>query len=197
MKDKVYDPDEKLLKAKDAIFKLIHQFHCVSNLFEDGELYIYNYCESALERAFDVLDIEGDYIKLMDFCQMWEENTRAFWIINNPYRPFGGFTAQEYYDDFKRKYELKNKLADEDESHITHTKTDFTIATSEDGDWEALYINGRLEAEGHNIRAADVLDCIDDILPNKVTHLRIPQNIAEAGMPMCVDEFNKRKEDSL
>ena len=115
MKHRVYDPDKELLKAKDAIFRLILQFHHASELFEDDELYIYDYCESALERAFDVLGIEDDYIKLMDFCQMWEENTRAIWAINNPDKPFGGFTAEEHYDVFKREYELWKKYLDEDD----------------------------------------------------------------------------------
>lgn len=61
--------DLKLLRAKEAIFKLIAQFHKASK-FDDGELYIYNYCESALERAFDVLGIEENQIKLMDFCRL-------------------------------------------------------------------------------------------------------------------------------
>lgn len=59
----------ELLRAREAIFKLISQFHHAKK-FDDGELYIYNYCESALESAFNVLGIEEDYIKLMDFCQM-------------------------------------------------------------------------------------------------------------------------------
>ena len=59
--------DSKLLYAKDAIFSLIAQFNRPCK-FDDGELYIYNYCESALEAAFSVLGIEENYIPLMDFC---------------------------------------------------------------------------------------------------------------------------------
>ena len=94
----------ELLKAKEAIFKLIGQFHHATK-FDDGELYIYDYCESALESAFNVLGIEEDYIKLRDFCQMWEDNSRAIWAINLPNEPFGGITADIHYDVFKEDYE--------------------------------------------------------------------------------------------
>lgn len=69
-------------------------------------------------------------------------------------------------------------------------ETNFTFVNSEDGDWQALYINGKLAAEGHTIKAKDVLDCIADILPNKVVSLEVPQDIAEMGMPMYLDDFN-------
>lgn len=105
----------KLLIAKDAIFKLIAQFHNASELFDDGELYIYNYCESALEAAFNTLEIENDYIKLSDFCQMWEDNNRAIWAINLPDKPFTGITADIYYDSFKESYESWKKYMDEGE----------------------------------------------------------------------------------
>lgn len=102
----------ELLRAKEAIFKLIGQF-CHARMFDDGELYIYNYCESALERAFDVLGIEENYIKLMDFCQMWEDNSRAIWAINLPNEPFGGATADMYYDVFKEDYDFWSEHLDE------------------------------------------------------------------------------------
>ena len=94
----------ELLKAKDAIFRLIGQFHRASK-FDDGELYIYDYCESALERAFTVLGIKEDFIPLLDFCKMWEENNRAIWAINIPDKPFDGITADSYYQIFKEDYE--------------------------------------------------------------------------------------------
>lgn len=102
----------ELLRAKEAIFKLIGQFHCVSK-FDDGELYICNYCESALEAAFNVLGIEENYIKLMDFCKMWEDNSRAIWTINIPNEPFNGITADIHYDVFKEDYESWLKSLDE------------------------------------------------------------------------------------
>lgn len=104
----------ELLRAKEAIFKLISQFHRVSK-FDDGELYIYNYCESALEAAFNVLGVEENYIKLMDFCKMWEDNSRAIWSINIPNEPFKGITAAMHYDVFKEEYEHWMKSLDEDD----------------------------------------------------------------------------------
>ena len=94
----------ELLKAKDAIFRLIGQFHRASR-HDNGELYIYDYCESALERAFTVLGIEEDYIPLYDFCRMWEDNNRAIWAINFPDESFGGITEDIYYKIFKEDLE--------------------------------------------------------------------------------------------
>lgn len=94
----------KLLYAKDAIFSLIGQFCCPVK-FDDGELYIYDYCESALERAFNVLEIEEDYIPLMDFCKLWESNSRALWVVNNSGAPYSGATAEDRYEIFKEKFE--------------------------------------------------------------------------------------------
>ena len=59
----------------------------------------------------------------------------------------------------------------------------FTFVTAECGDWQALYTNGELAAEGHSISARDVLDAIADILPNKVESYEIPDEVAEIGMP--------------
>ena len=104
----------KLLLAKDAIFRLIGQFHRATK-FDDGELYIYNYCESALESAFNVLGIKEDYIKLYDFCKMWEDNSRAIWAINFPDRPYEGIPAEIHYDVFKEDYDCWERMIDETE----------------------------------------------------------------------------------
>lgn len=103
----------ELFRAKEAIFKLINQFQHAVDLFHDGELYVYNYCESALEAAFSVLGIEENYIKLRDFCQMWEDNNRAIWEIAFPDEPFGGVTADIYYQCFKEDYESWLRCIDE------------------------------------------------------------------------------------
>ena len=95
--------NKELLYAKHAIFSLICQFHRATK-FDDGELYIWNYCESALESAFNVLGIEKDFIPLLDFCKMWEDNSRALWALNTD-KPFNGTTADIYYDIFKEDYE--------------------------------------------------------------------------------------------
>lgn len=99
--------DRKLLDAKRAIFKMIAQFHHPT-MFDDGELYIYNYCESALEAAFEVLGIEEDYIPLMDFCKMWEDNDREYWVNE----PFDGITADIYYECMKEDYESWQRAID-------------------------------------------------------------------------------------
>ena len=99
--------DRKLLEAKNAIFKMIAQFHHLT-MFGDGELYIFNYCESALEAAFNVLGIEENYIKLIDFCKMWEDNDREYWAMNSN-KPFNGVTADMHYKAFKEDYELWQK----------------------------------------------------------------------------------------
>lgn len=77
----------------------------------------------------------------------------------------------------------------EEKELATKDVVNFTIATAEEGDWQALYTNGKLAAEGHEVRAIDVLDCIADILPNKVDHITVSQDIAEVGMPTYLDEI--------
>ena len=108
------DMERELLYAKDTIFKLIAQFHRATR-FDDGELYIYNYCESALESAFEVFGIKEDYIKLYDFCKMWEDNSRAIWAINFPDRPYEGIPADIHYDVFKEDYECWERRINETE----------------------------------------------------------------------------------
>lgn len=103
----------KLLYAKDAIFRLIGQFHHASDLFDDGNLYIQNYCESALEAAFETLGIEENYISLWDFCVMWENNNRAIWGYNAPDEPYGGITADIHYECFKDEYESWQRTLEE------------------------------------------------------------------------------------
>ena len=61
-------------------------------------------------------------------------------------------------------------------------KTKFTLVSCESGDWEALYINDKLAAEGHNIRVRDVIDSINGILPNEYNEIEISDEIAETGM---------------
>ena len=102
----------ELLRAKEAIFMLIGQFHHATK-FDDGELYIYNYCISALEWAFDALGIEGNFVKLSDFCQMWEDNDRAIWAIHLPNAPFDGITADIHYATFEEDYEILQRQIEE------------------------------------------------------------------------------------
>ena len=70
-------------------------------------------------------------------------------------------------------------------------KTKFTIVTAECGDWQALYLNNKLAAEGHSLSIWDVLDCIADILPNEVKYMEIPDEVAERGMPMLLEDIKR------
>lgn len=49
------------------------------------------------------------------------------------------------------------------------------------GDWEALYANGRLIAEGHSLCARDVLDAISGVLPNIFKYMPVSDEKAEEG----------------
>ena len=93
----------ELLKAKDAIFRLIGQY-CGCFLGADDNYYMSDYFESALERSFDVLGFDRDEVPLMEFCQAWEDNNRKLWAINLPDIEYRGSTAQEYYDIFVEDY---------------------------------------------------------------------------------------------
>lgn len=55
----------------------------------------------------------------------------------------------------------------------------FTFVASDNGEWEGLYIDGKLATEGHCVRAIDVINSIADILPNKVERIEVPSEIAE------------------
>lgn len=70
-------------------------------------------------------------------------------------------------------------------------KTKFTLVYPESGDWEALYINGKLVAEGHSLSVQDVLDCIDNILPNEYKYITISDETAELGMPQYISELDE------
>jgi hypothetical protein len=39
--------------------------------------------------------------------------------------------------------------------------TSVVLVQSESGDWEGLYVNGRLKAENHNLSARDVLRALE------------------------------------
>ena len=70
-------------------------------------------------------------------------------------------------------------------------KTKFTIVHPESGDWEALYLNGKLATEGHSLSVQDVLDCIDNILPNEYKYITISDETAELGMPQYINELDE------
>lgn len=56
---------------------------------------------------------------------------------------------------------------------------EFVMVSCESGDWEGLYLNGKLVAEGHSVRLEDVLDAIADVFPNKYSYEEISDDFAE------------------
>ena len=58
---------------------------------------------------------------------------------------------------------------------------EFVTLASESGDWEALYMDGKLIAEGHSLRVAEVLDAISDRVPNKYQYMHVSDDKAEQG----------------
>ena len=109
--------DIKLLKAKRALFKMIAQYHRATEI--EGKLCIYNYCQSALEAAFEVLGIKKDYILLEDFCQMWEDNERAIWKYYGNEKFESIYTKDILYelfiDDYMAWKSELEKIDEEDE----------------------------------------------------------------------------------
>ena len=79
----------------------------------------------------------------------------------------------------------------------------FTLVMPECGDWEALYINGKLLDEGHSLWVEGIIDMIsqeysdnfdalkDDIRLNLVNfeYKTITDEVAERGMPERLEEL--------
>ena len=119
----------ELLKAKDAIFRLIGQY-CGCFLGTDDNYYMSDYFESALERSFIVLGFDRDEVPLMEFCQAWEDNNRKLWAINLPDIEYRGLTAQEYYDIFVEDYKRWVNDNSEDAEFINREDLKNDIAKS-------------------------------------------------------------------
>lgn len=177
--------ERNLLLAKDAVFKMIMQFHRPTILSDNKELYIYNYCESALEASFNTLGIEENSIKLWDFCKMWENNDRALWSMNAPDDPFDGITADIHYKIMKEEYDRHERWLD--------YMDDVAIVRPECGDWEALYVNGELVTEGHSLSAEQVLKCVAKHWDYKVECIEISDEAAEIGMPRLLTDLLEGK----
>ena len=58
---------------------------------------------------------------------------------------------------------------------------DIVLVRPESGDWEALYMDDVLVAEGHSLRASDVLDAIANVFPHKFSSKEISDDLAEQG----------------
>ena len=119
----------ELLKAKDAIFRLIGQY-CGCFLGTDDNYYMSDYFESALERSFDALGFDRDEVPLMEFCQAWEDNNRKLWDVNFSDVEYRGSTAQEYYDIFVEDYKRWVNDNSEDAEFINREDLKNDIAKS-------------------------------------------------------------------
>lgn len=119
----------ELLRAKDAIFRLIGQYcRCFSGA--DDDYYMSDRFESALERSFIVLGFDRDEVPLMEFCQAWEDNNRKLWAINLPDEEYRGSTAREYYDIFVEDYKRWVDDNSEDAEYINREDLKNDIAKS-------------------------------------------------------------------
>ena len=119
----------ELLKAKDAIFRLIGRY-CICFLGTNNNYYMSDYFESALERSFDVLGFDKDEVPLMEFCQAWEDNNRKLWAINLPGEDYRGSTARDYYNIFVRSYKRWADAYYEDAEYINREDLKNDIAKS-------------------------------------------------------------------
>jgi len=61
------------------------------------------------------------------------------------------------------------------------------------GDWEALYIDGKLFAEGHSLLARDIFDSLTDVFPNKYHCFEISDERAEEGFPEKISDLDEYK----
>lgn len=57
------------------------------------------------------------------------------------------------------------------------------------GDWEALYINGVLAAEGHNVALDRAIVELGQFAPIQYAYLEVPDEVAECGMPRYLDDL--------
>jgi hypothetical protein len=65
----------------------------------------------------------------------------------------------------------------------------FSLVCLECGDWEALYINGKLVREGHRLSTWQVLECIEKSLVCEIESIEISNEVAEMGMPTLLSEL--------
>lgn len=110
---------------------------------------------------------------------------RAFSKINNQYKNLGEF--QNYEDAVKRRKQFEREVFQE-YSASTKLKEpypnkpiEFVSILPDGGDWEALYMNGKLVAEGHSLDSRAVLDAIADAVPNTFRYVYVSDEKAEEG----------------
>ena len=100
------------LQAKDAIFRLLADY--LQHIEKDGQYYMSHHFRSALEKAFVELGIRQAEIPLMDFCQLWADNSRAILAYRNHEYFYYGATAQMYYDSIVENYLAYTDVFEED-----------------------------------------------------------------------------------
>lgn len=61
------------------------------------------------------------------------------------------------------------------------------LVSSEEGDWQGLYVNETLVHEGHSIPVYKVISGINHFLPLDYTETEIPQEEAEKGLPSFLE----------
>lgn len=66
---------------------------------------------------------------------------------------------------------------------------ELTLVRPECGDWEALYVEGKLVAEGHSLDAMNVIECIAESLGIDYEFKEVPDEIAESGMPESLEDI--------
>lgn len=71
--------------------------------------------------------------------------------------------------------------------------TDFVLVSPESGDWEAWYMDGKLIAEGHEVRASDLLDAISNVFKNSYKFAEIDDDTAEMGFPEELKDLGEIK----
>ena len=67
---------------------------------------------------------------------------------------------------------------------------EIVMISPKSGDWESLYLNGKLIAEGHSLNARDIFDAIADVFPNTYRYKEISDERAEEGLPEYLDELH-------
>ena len=67
------------------------------------------------------------------------------------------------------------------------------VVSPDCGDWEALYVDGKLSAEGHSLSVRDVFDSLSDVFPNNYHSFEISDEKAEEGFPENISDLDEYK----
>jgi hypothetical protein len=65
----------------------------------------------------------------------------------------------------------------------------FTLVRPESGDWEALYVDGKLAIEDQRLSAFQILKCVKKIFGCQFESVRIGDGAAEADMPESLSDL--------